>query len=266
MRWVAVICAGGIVPLAGCNLVYYAGHNLVNEPVSRYDQCKLDARLRAEAEAAWREVCLSYPTRTFTPEFADGFVDGFIDYLDSGGTPQPPAVPPLRYRRSQYLTPDGHARVRDYLTGFKYGAEVACATGRRQFLTVPVVLYEPRPEVPLNIVRVPPPPAEFVGPPLPPDVAPAPVEAVPSFPVPTPRPADLGNPVPPKADPKPAVPPVDAPKLPLGAVSAPGPTVPVVFDLDPNQTAPAVLPPVADRPAALPPVDAPPPPLPVGGQ
>ena len=52
--------------------------------------------------------------------------------LDNGGTTQPPVVPPLRYRRSQYLTPNGHARVRDYLTGFKYGAEVACATGRRQ--------------------------------------------------------------------------------------------------------------------------------------
>ena len=258
MRWMAVVCAAGLAPLAGCNLAYYAGHNLANEPVMRYDECKLDARLRAEAEACWREVCLQYPARSFTAEFADGFVEGYIDYLDSGGTPQPPAVPPLRYRRSQYLTPQGHARARDYLTGFKYGSEVACATGRRQFLTVPVVLHEPRPEPPLNITRIPPPPAVD---------AELPVTPGPAAPIPAPRPADLGNPVPPKSDAKPVLPPLEVPKPPLGAAGPPAvvPSVPIVFTFDPHQNAPAVLPPVPDRPAALPPVDMPPPQLPDGG-
>lgn len=258
MRWLAVVCAGGLAPLAGCNLAYYAGHNLVNEPIQRYDQHKLDARLRAEGEAAWREVCLAYPGRSFTAEFADGFVEGYVDYLDSGGTPQPPAVPPLRYRRSQYLTPQGHARALDYLTGFKYGGEVACATGRRQYLTVPVVLTEPRPEQPLNITRIPPPPDAG------PETAPAPT---PAAPLPTPRPADLGNPVPAK-ELKLVVPPLEVPKLPQSSVDPPAgaATVPIRFDLELPQSVPATLPPVTDRPAALPPVDAPPPPLPAGGQ
>jgi hypothetical protein len=101
-------------------------------------------QIRKDAREAWREVQTQYARRAFTAEFRDGFLDGYIDYLDRGGDAQPPVVPPAKYTRHQkYFTPEGHALLRDYLLGFKYGVDVAVATGQRQYLTVPVLLSEP---------------------------------------------------------------------------------------------------------------------------
>jgi hypothetical protein len=159
MRWKLWLLGLGVTPaLSGCNLLYYASHNAINEPIERYDEHKVSSRLKGEAKRVWKEVCKQFPAKTFTPEFADGFTDGYADHLESGGAPNPPAVPPLRYRRSNYLTPHGHALIRDYMVGFQYGSEVAVATGKRQFLTVPVLLPENGGEAPLSVTQFPAPP------------------------------------------------------------------------------------------------------------
>jgi hypothetical protein len=216
MRWKAVVCAAGFAPLAGCNLAYYAGYNLVNESVTRLDEVKLSKRLRAEARVAWQEVIRQYP-QTFTEEFRDGFTDGYADYLEVGGIPQPPAFPPPRYRRSQYFSPEGQARVKDYLAGFKYGAEVAYATGRREFLTVPILLPDP-PSEPMFNIQLPAPPG--VGPDCPPPAEAAPLAPAPGTVVPPPIPTPAGPPVP-----APAGPPVPGPAgTPDPGVPLPRPT------------------------------------------
>ncbi len=151
MRWAAILIAGSLASLCGCNLFQTAAHNLVNEPIQYIDEKKLSHRLRGEARAVWAEESQKCPGTTYTIDYVDGFLDGYVDHLDNGGPPQPPAVPPLRYRRSRFLTPEGHALIRDYLTGFKHGAEVAANSGHREFLTVPVVLPVPMPEQPLQI-------------------------------------------------------------------------------------------------------------------
>lgn len=285
MRWKAVVCVAGLSPLAGCNLAYYTGYNLVNESWQRLDEHQLSKRLRAEAEAAWVEVCRQYPGQPFTEEFRDGFTEGYADYLDVGGVPQPPAVPPPRYRRNDYLSPEGHARVKDYFAGFQYGTEVAAATGGREFLTVPVLLPNPKPEQPLDI-RIPAPPGAIPipsveptpvpqpGPVVPPApgpvvVPPAPGPVVPPVPGPVVPPKDpppavpgLGNPVPPKTDgaipPKSEVAPPDPPKgdrpkpvsvraEPTAPAVAPPPAQPALPDQPPPDH-----PPVAEPPAAVP--------------
>ena len=188
MRWTAVIGLGLLAPLAGCNLVHYAGHNLVREPVDRANDEKLSHRLKREARFAWQEVRRRCPTRTFSHAFADGFQDGYADHLDNGGPPLPPAVPPPRYRsHPNDFTPAGHAAARDYLIGFQYGAEVACSSGRREFLTVPVLLpNEPPAEKSIQLVKFPDPP-EVPG-------------AAPFVPMPPPRnPSSLPQTSPPKA-------------------------------------------------------------------
>jgi hypothetical protein len=236
MRWKAVVCVVSLAPLTGCNIAYYASHNLVNEPASRWDEHKLDKRLNAEARAAWREVCRQYPARTFTPEFADGFQEGYADLLDNGGIPRPPVVPPPRYRRARYLTPEGNARARDYLIGFKYGADVASATGRREFLTVH--LPAP-PDTSLELPSVPVP-----------DPGPSPTPPTPVLPVP-PKPVDGKTPEPTSARPDPR---------PLATV--PVPSVPIAVMLEPSVELPEVLPPVSAPPAPLPPIRQAPAPVP----
>lgn len=270
MRWKAVVCVAGLGPLGGCNLAYYTGYNLVNESRQRLDEHQLSKRLRAEAQAAWLEVCRQYPGQPFTEEFRDGFTEGYVDYLEHGGIPQPVAAPPPRYRRNDYLSPEGHALIKDYFAGFQYGADVAVATGRREFLTIPILLPNPKPEQPLDI-RIPAPPgagpslpvepapAPHPGPIVPP--TPAPVGPPPGQPLPAPTPVappGLGNPVPPKADgaipPKPDVAPPDPPKG----------DRPKPVSVRAERTAPPVAPPPAqpalpDRPPpALPPVARPP--------
>lgn len=156
MRGAALLVAAAVGPLAGCNQFQLAAHNLCNEPVQYLDEKKLAHQLRSEARKVWAEVC-QQNGQPFSADFADGFVDGYADYLERGGTAAPPAVPPLKYRRSKYLTPEGHALVRDYMAGFKYGADVAVNTGRRDLLTVPVVMPATPRDVPLNINTEPPP-------------------------------------------------------------------------------------------------------------
>ncbi len=251
MRWRAVACVGCLVPLTGCNLAYYAGHNLANESISRVDEARLAHRLRAEAKAAWFEVCRQHAGRTLTSEFAEGFVEGYADYLEHGGTPRPPAVPPPRYRRSGYLSPEGHVLIKDYLAGFQYGAEVACATGRRQFLTVPVLVSEEQPEPPLSLVKIPAPP-ETPSELMPPPVGPPP--SAPSSGLPDPKPIPP-PPLPPKTDAPGSepLPPVEVPTVLLPPLSRPDPlpAAPVVQPA--SAELPATVPPVADRPPPLPP-------------
>ena len=261
MRWKSVLGLGALLPFStGCNLAFYAGHNLVNEPVTRLDEHKLSGRLRGESRAVWRGVCQQFPARSFTPEFADGFTDGYADHLENGGVPAPPAVPPLRYRRADYLTPTGHALIRDYMVGYQYGAEVAVSVGSRQFLTVPVGVPEQHAEVPVNVTQT---AAQYAAPPAASLDVPGTVKprlGVPDAPapgsLPTPRPLGV---VP--ESPKPGLPKVEIPLVP-----SPDPDVkPVAADeVVPDAVPDVPLPPVGGvapehrPPAAQPPAPAPP--------
>jgi hypothetical protein len=178
----------GLVPLAGCsNLGQLAVRNLSYETHLYYGDKRVRHDLRADARAALVECGGRHPRKVFTAEFRDGFVDGYSDYLQNGGPAVPPAVPPDRYRKAEYLSPEGHARVRDYMLGFKYGADVAVATGRRPFFTVPVLVSDAPPPQPPNVVVLPAPPDGLsTDPPAGPKPAPAPPAA--SEPLPKPRP------------------------------------------------------------------------------
>lgn len=141
MHWKAVAVALCSVPvLAGCGAV----RNLTNETRLAHAQRAIEHDLRSEARAAWQTVRAQNDRRAFTEEFYDGFLDGYVDYLDRGGAAQPPAAPPMKYvREKRYYSEQGHCLINDYYLGFKYGAEVAVASGRRRFLTVPVALADP---------------------------------------------------------------------------------------------------------------------------
>jgi hypothetical protein len=235
--------------LSGCNIFYYAAKNTLNEPVELCDQLSRTHHLRKQAKECWQEVRKQYPRKAFTPEFRDGFIDGYVDYLDRGGNAVLPAVPPKRYTRNDYLTAEGHDRIRDYFLGFKYGLDVALATGQRQFLTVPVLLA-PQHEGPqtFNI--------QSGNRPDTPQMPPGPMPDEPPKPGPplqVPPPPGLGT-APgrprPFAGATPAVPPPAAgPAAPPGPVAAGGPTrAPDKPKREPN-------PPVVKTPAPRPPAD-----------
>jgi hypothetical protein len=227
MRWKSFALAGAFGPaLVGCTIARNACRNFVNEPLTVCTQRAITHDLEKQAKDAWAEVRGQYPRKAFTPEFRDGFTDGFVDYLDRGGHGSLPAAPPAKYvRHKKYFTPEGQCRMKDYLLGFKYGQEIAIATGRRQFLTVPVLL----PEKPVG------PPAFDV---VPPPVPVLPPDAV--FPPGTVLPPDAV--IPPAGVPLPLPPtPTLTPPQPL-----PGPG----SDAPPTRTGPVEPPPGPPEPAA----------------
>lgn len=219
MRWTALLVAGFAAAAAGCQLAHSTAHNLWNEPVEYLDQKKVTKRLRQEGEAALAELRQTR-RRHCTDDFAEGFVDGYADFLEHGGNTAPPAVPPLKYRRGRFLNPDGHARVHDYFAGFQSGAETAAGTGKRQFLTVPILLADPVVTPPVNARQI---PADECGPttaetlPKPRPAGPTAGLSTPSRPLADLRPADPVVPPVPVADPPKPDP--GLPKLPPSAVS-----------------------------------------------
>jgi hypothetical protein len=272
MGWKKVAWAGCLAPaLAGCNIFYYAAKNAVNEPIELCDQVSRTHHLRKQARAAWAEVRAQYPRKAFTAEFRDGFIDGYADYLDRGGAGEPPVVPPKKYTRNDYLNPDGHVLIKDYVLGFKYGSDVAIATGQRQFLVVPVLLPVTNPNPPAFNIQPGGHPAATPGagdPAAVPLHPPRPVGPGPAVPPPAGLPAPAG----PGAAPGSGAAPRVAPPTATGSVPPPPkgstPAVPPLSATDPPGSKFGVVPPPGPRSAADPdpdPIPAPNPPLPVPG-
>ncbi len=233
MRWTVVLCLGVPTLFSGCNIAYYAGRNIVNEPAQTLNQFKLRQRMRAEARAAWQAECARNPG-AFSPAFGDGFADGYADHLNNGGTPAPPGAPPAHYRRHVTdFTPAGQAAQRDYLSGFKHGAEAACAAGSRQAVLVPILLPVPQPEQPLNITCIPASPDGRL-PPLanpPPMIPPAPPAGV-GVPLPLPVPRIMPDP---KLPPPPPLPPINLPQSGVGPnVRRPGTPLSFLLEREPG--------------------------------
>jgi len=279
MRWKSVVLAGVLSPaVAGCTLANNTARNVINEPHVVWSQHAIEHDLRRQARVAFQEVCGEYPDRAFSDPFREGFIDGYVDYLDRGGNGSMPAVPPVRYtRHPRYYTEEGQCLIKEWFLGFKYGQEVAIATGRRQYLTVPVLLPEPPPQPPHFNVQpasgtppMMPPPRPPGGSDEPPVVAPVPPPPAPTAPKPTgpapgvlPTPRSLPRPSsrPPAArpDPLPTLPPEQEPdRLPAPAV--PLPVAGAGADLPAIPTVPT--PPPADDAPVLPPNHVTPPPLP----
>lgn len=282
MGWKKVAAAGCLAPvLGGCNLYYYAAHNLINEAHVVHTQLEISHELRKDAKVLWQEVRAQYPRRMFTAEFRDGFIDGYADYLNRGGHAQAPTVPPPKFTRDRkYFTPEGHCLLKDYYLGFQYGMDVAVASGQRQFLTVPVVLpvrpegppaftFQPKDGIPpTGTSDVVPPPGGITPPVVPPGGTPpatVPPNApgvgpgTPAVPLPAPRPAGPPMSSRPNSKPAPGVKPSagTTPPPAAAATADPGakfnPMPRPVAPVGPNDTLPALNPPlpVAEVPTGI---------------
>jgi hypothetical protein len=154
------------------------------------------ARYRRWADEAWGEAAAAAPAGPAARDYGDGFRDGFVDYLDAGGTGEPPPLPPRRYQSLGYQSPEGYEAIDAWFAGYRHGAAVARQGPYRDWITGPSALRAPS----ATISQV---AGEPVPPPLPP---PVPVPVVPpanAEPLPFPRkeaavPVPNGMPPPPR--------------------------------------------------------------------
>ncbi len=246
MGWKSVAWTACLVPvLAGCGLLPRAARFVVPEDTGPSQTRRgIERDQRRDAREAWQTIAARYPGQALSDEFRDGFLDGYADYLERGEGAQPPAVSPAKYRYAL----DGSSAAADYYAGFRYGVEVAVASGRRVGPT------EPGRAGPL------PPSVPFVPKPMP-------------IPLPPPRPAGSDTVPDPNVKPKPGS--DDPPKLTPDGPDKPIPPLPkpelpiikpfnLVLPDDGTKFAPLPVPSDPDRlPAPNPPLPATPLPLPL---
>ena len=80
----------------GCGVGRQLAENVVIHPLewNRYsDALGRHLRDKSLAEEAWDEIC-ARDGDIYSRHYRRGFFDGFNDYLDGGGTGEPPVAPP----------------------------------------------------------------------------------------------------------------------------------------------------------------------------
>src|SRR5207245_1660358 len=138
MRMLLICCVIGCCALmSGCNLFVSAARNLCFEATLRTSDCTERVRERRLAKSAWDEHCATNPTVAYAADYKAGFEAGYIDFLNAGGSGEPPAVAPKRYWTKRNESPAGQQSAWDWFAGFQDGAAAARASGQRQFIIVP---------------------------------------------------------------------------------------------------------------------------------
>lgn len=124
---------------------HHAARNLTEKPIANHDERKFTKLVERRAAEAWEQLCQSSGRKHSDP-YGDGFREGFVDYVEAGGTGEPPYLPPFRYRLTKYRTADGVQVIESWYAGFRHGAAVARESGLRELNYVPL----PGPAVPHN--------------------------------------------------------------------------------------------------------------------
>lgn len=132
---------------SGCGLFASASRNLVVQPLQCLDEASTSKRNNGLAKTAWKEIKGRKTDSPYSAAYEEGFLEGFADYLDAGGTGEPPAAPPRRYLTVRHQTPAGYQTILDWNAGFRHGASTAEQIRHQRVITVPVTA--PLPGTPL---------------------------------------------------------------------------------------------------------------------
>lgn len=147
MRLRVALAVVGVGLLAsGCSLVVQTTRVVVahvSQVAEDSAECK---RNRKWAEAAWRVAAAE--DQGHSPDYGAGFREGFAEFLYQGGDGEPPPLPPKRYRKLRYQTPEGYRAIADWFAGYRHGAAVARDGGYRQWVTGPSSLSTDLPAPP----------------------------------------------------------------------------------------------------------------------
>lgn len=126
---------------SGCTISDNFTRTLVLEPLQYcdyFDVHRAHSRHCHMAKKVWKTFQKKKSIGHFSDDYACGFREGFTDFLDAGGTGQPPPLPPRRYWRDRYANPQGRQAVQEWFAGFRHGAAMARASSAREYAMVPL--------------------------------------------------------------------------------------------------------------------------------
>ncbi len=89
------------------------------------------------AADSWHQHKHAFAGEYHLKAFGDGYRAGYVA-VASGGSGCPPAIPPRKYWRWQYQTPEGQAQMAAWSSGFPHGAAAAEQDLAGEFMEIPV--------------------------------------------------------------------------------------------------------------------------------
>lgn len=116
-----------LVCAAGCNL-----YDLCDD----IDGFKISMRNRCYADKAWHRCFGLYSDVDHPLAFRDGFLDGYTA-VASGGNGCAPTLPPRKYWKPYYQTPQGHCKTLAWFDGYAHGAVAAQQDGIANWNRIP---------------------------------------------------------------------------------------------------------------------------------
>ena len=137
IRPIWLLCVGLCLVNTGCSMFAAGARNAVTQPAQQANDRVELLRTWAWACAACRELEKSSPG-TYSSDYQRGFKRGFTDYVERGGKGEPPVAPSVCYRTVRAENPHGHRAADDWFNGFRDGSMAAMASGKREWVTVPV--------------------------------------------------------------------------------------------------------------------------------
>ena len=89
------------------------------------------------ANKAWAAQKACYADHPYRHDFGEGFRAGYRDAA-AGGNGCPPPLPPRKYWRWQYQSPEGQGKIAAWFEGYPQGAAVAEQEGASNWREIPV--------------------------------------------------------------------------------------------------------------------------------
>lgn len=89
------------------------------------------------AQQSWHENKHLYDDQPYKADFGVGYRDGYAA-VASGGNGCPPPLPPRKYWRWHYETPEGQAKIAAWFAGYPHGAAAAEQDAAGEWQEIPV--------------------------------------------------------------------------------------------------------------------------------
>lgn len=142
---VSLLCISTLLLFSqsGCSVWDLARRTMRDEPdcydVRPEEEEDLE-RYRCWAVEAWQSANGSMGSGAFY----EGFMDGFVDHVYSGGSGEPPVIPPCQFWTNR--NGDASPSITEWNAGFRRGAAAASEGGYRERVVVPVSIGTGRPQ------------------------------------------------------------------------------------------------------------------------